>query len=38
MSGIVVLAKAYGLSDVPDWIVQSIIETLFEGEIDTPYL
>lgn len=38
MSGVVVLANAYGLSDVPDWIAQSIIETLFEGEIDTPYL
>lgn len=38
MSGVVVLANAYGLSDVPDWIAQSIIETLFEEDTNTPYL
>jgi hypothetical protein len=29
-SGVVVLANAYGLSDVPDWISQAITSTLFD--------
>ncbi|KAI9923459.1 hypothetical protein AWENTII_003170 [Aspergillus wentii] len=37
-SGVVVLANAYGLSDVPDWIAQSIIDVLFEEDTDTPYV
>ncbi|KAI1120719.1 putative D-aminoacylase [Nemania abortiva] len=31
-SGVVVLANAFGLSDVPDWISQAIISTLFDDE------
>lgn len=38
VSGVVVLASAYGLSDVPDWIAQSIIETMFEEGTNTPYM
>ncbi|PCG92828.1 Hypothetical protein PENO1_067420 [Penicillium occitanis (nom. inval.)] len=38
MSGVVVLANAYRLSDVPDWIAQWVIETLFEEDTNTRYL
>ena len=37
-SGIVVLANAYGLSDVPDWISQAIMDVLFHHSVSVDYI
>ena len=37
-SGIVVLANAYGLSDVPDWISQAIMDVLFHHSVPVDYI
>lgn len=37
-SGVVVLANAYGLSDVPDWIAQSVIDVLFNHRTPADYV